>query len=196
MSRTSPSGIPRGSWLAGRGGRVMPDMTLAHAAQVFQEMAFHTIPTRAEDKALALGAGQRKIYERRCPTAQEVHAWWTRDPGYNVALLLGPACRLLVLNVNQKHGFDGLGTLKRKGHVIRNELTPAILTPHSGAAYCFKPPDREQFPLPFKTHIRVPDYPGIELRGTGGYQLVPPSRVKATTRDPAGDYRFAMPWTL
>ena len=173
----------------------MPRPTLAHAAQMFQKMAFHTIPTRPQDKALALRRGQRKTYERRCPTEQEVRAWWTREPGYNVALLLGPDCRLLILNVNQKHGHDGLGTLKRKGLVIREDLTPTILTPHDGMAYCFKPPDREQFSYPFRTHVVVPDYPGIELRGAGGYQLVPPSSVKATTRDPGGDYRFAMPWT-
>jgi hypothetical protein len=43
---------------------------------------------------------------------------------------------------------------------------------------------------------QVRGYPGIELRGAGGYQLVPSSHVAATDRDPAGDYRLADGWTL
>jgi bifunctional DNA primase/polymerase-like protein len=156
MCRTSPceNSLTGGAGRQGR-VRVVPDLTLAQAAHVFQGMAFHTIPTRPQDKALALRAGQRKTYERRRPTEQEVQAWWTREPRYNVALLLGPACRLLILNVNQKHGYDGLGTLMRKSHVPPDDLTPTILTPHGGMAYCFKPPDREQFPFPFKTHVQA-----------------------------------------
>jgi hypothetical protein len=99
---------------------------------------------------------------------------------------------LLVLNINQKHGHDGLKTIN--GYSL--PTTPTILTPHDGLAYCFSIPDRERYPFGFRTHQEVRDFAGIELRGGGGYQLVPSSHVEATTRDPAGDYRFAPGWIL
>jgi hypothetical protein len=154
-------------------------------------MGYHPMPTRDGDKLAAL---EWAPYQERRLTQAEIRKWWPPGTRRNIALILGPIPRLLVLNINQKHGDDGLSTLQREGWTL--PPTPTILTPHDGFAYCFKPPDRERYPFLFKTHPRVRGYPGIELRGTGGYQLIPPSYVAATARDPAGSYHWAEPWTL
>ena len=101
-----------------------------------------------------------------------------------------------MLNINRKHGQDGWASLN--GYSL--PLTPTILTPHGGQALLFKPPDRERYPFPFEVHMPH-NLPGVELRGTGGYQLVPSSQVDACTRkdgtvDPAGAYHFDDGWTM
>jgi len=167
-----------------------------HEAQLYRAQGFHPIPIKAGTKELALAKGQRATYERRPPTTQELRTWY-RDDRKNIALLLGRIPHLLVLNINMKHGYDGFETLR--GYPL--PPTPTILTPHGGLVLLFRLPDRERYPFPFKLHPEVKDWPGIELRGTGGYQLVPSSRLDTTTRkdgtvDPAGTYRFDDAWAM
>src|SRR5688572_23240751 len=76
-------------------------------------------------------------------TTQQMHDAWPLGSQHNIALLLGPAYHLLVLNVNQKHGNNGASTLN--GYPL--PATPTILTPHDGWAYCFRVPDRERYPF-------------------------------------------------
>jgi hypothetical protein len=167
-------------------------------AEVYRAQGFHPIPIMAGSKELALPKGTRAIYERRPPTAKELCIWFP-NARKNIALLLGPVPHLLALNVNMKHGHNGMAALN--GYTLPH--TPTILTPHQGFAFLFRPPDRERYPFPFKTHTAVPGFPpnAIELRGAGGYQLVPSSHLEACTRgdgtiDPAGDYRFDASWSL
>jgi hypothetical protein len=167
------------------------DTTMQHAALVYWNMRYHPIPVHDGDKKAAI---EWAPYQTKRPRQRDIRQWWPLGSRRNLALVLGPIPRLLVLNLSQKHGDDGLRTLRRAGWTL--PPTPTIVTPHDGFAYCFKPPDRERYPCLLKTHPRVSGHPGIELRGAGGYQLVPPSFVAATARDPAGSYRWAEPWTL
>ena len=169
----------------------MRDTTMPHAALVCWNMRYHPIPVRDGDKKAAIAWAP---YQTQRPRQRDIRQWWPPGSRRNLALVLGPIPRLLVLNLNQKHGDDGLRTLRRAGWTL--PPTPTIVTPHDGFAYCFQPPDRERYPFLFKTHPTVRGHPGMELRGQDGYQLVPPSYVKATARDPAGSYRWAEPWTL
>jgi hypothetical protein len=151
-------------------------------------MALHPIPTLADSKETKV---EWKVYQTRQPTRQELHQWWPvnrRKRDHNLALVLGPGANLLVLNANRKNGVDGVATLKRRGLVVLP--TPTILTPSDGLAYCFKLPDRQRYPSPFCTYIYPPGYEGLEFRGSGGYQLIPPSRVNGKP------YQFVRPWTL
>jgi Bifunctional DNA primase/polymerase, N-terminal len=167
------------------------DTTMQHAALVYWNMRYHPIPVHDGDKKATIAWAP---YQTKRPRQRDIRQWWPPGSRRNLALVLGPIPRLLVLNLNQKHGDDGLRTLRRAGWTL--PPTPTIVTPHDGFAYCFKPPDRERYPCLLNTHPRVSGHPGIELRGAGGYQLVPPSFVAATARDPAGSYRWAEPWTL
>jgi Bifunctional DNA primase/polymerase, N-terminal len=95
---------------------------------------------------------------------------------------------LLVLNVQAKNGKDGYANLK--GRTIPD--TPHIITPSGGLAYFFRPPNPQRYPSSFGTYVYPDDPPGfesLELRGAGGIQLVPSSRVDGKP------YRFAAPWT-
>src|SRR5262245_39004147 len=167
-----------------------------HEAHLYRAQGFHPVPIQAGTKALALAKGQRATYEKRPPTTQEMGSWFL-DERKNIALLLGRIPHLLVLNINRKHGRDGFTTLR--GYPL--PPTPTILTPHGGLALLLRPPDLTRYPFPFTLHAEVKGWPGIELRGAGGYQLVPSSRLDATARkdgtvDPGGTYRFDDAWAM
>jgi len=97
--------------------------TSQHAALVYWNMVQHPIPILDDEKKAAI---KWEPYQKKRPTQQEIRQWWPPGSRKNIALVLGPIPRLLVLNVNQKHGDDGLSTLRRHGWTI--PPTPTILT--------------------------------------------------------------------
>jgi hypothetical protein len=155
---------------------------LPHALR-YHAQGFRPIPTR-EKKPLE----DWEKLEHQAPAAADRHRWWpgTGKSNPNIALVLGPACNLLVLNVNVKHGVNGLATLQ--GRDLPE--TPTIRTPSGGRAYLFRPPDPTRYPSAFGTYVYPKGFDGLEFRGSGGIQVMPPSR---TTH---GAYTFVKPWTL
>jgi hypothetical protein len=119
-------------------------------------------------------------------STQEMHDGWPNKNDNNIALICGPAAHLLVLNVNTKKHVDGRMLLQQRGLKIPDDI-PEVITPSGGRAYCFKVPDLS---TPFKLHNYPKGWKGLELRGVGAIQVMPPSRT------PAGAYRFAQGWTL
>jgi hypothetical protein len=171
-------------------------MTAAYDfAHAYWSQGGHPIPVWPGVKEPpALKKGTRPHYERRQPTARELARWWPPGSDRNIALLLGPTCRLLAVNINVKHGLDGFAALR--GFPSLPD-TPTIMTPSGGVCLFFRVPDRERYPFPFKTHQDTGIWPkdAIELRGAGGYQLVPVSILLPKAEQPGGEYQFAEGWT-
>jgi Bifunctional DNA primase/polymerase, N-terminal len=117
-------------------------MERAEVARIYCEQGGHPLPIVAGGKELALNAGTRAIYERRQPTAREIARFWPVGTAKNIALLLGPACRILAVNLNVKHGLDGHAALR--GYPL--PATPAITTASGGLCLFFRVPDRERYP--------------------------------------------------
>jgi hypothetical protein len=151
-------------------------------AMRYKAQGFRLIPTRAGTKN---PPDTWKPYQQRPLTSQEMYAAWPPKGDANVALICGPACHVLVLNVNVKHAVDGRMTLQRRKLAIPR--TPEVCTPNGGRAYCFRVPE---VPSRFGTYVYPDGWAGIEFRGAGGIQVMPPSRLKS------GVYCFAEPWTL
>jgi hypothetical protein len=127
-----------------------------------------------------------KGLQSRQLTSQEMHEAWPTKGDANVALVCGPAAHLLVLNVNAKNGIDGRMLLQHRGLTIPR--TPEVITASgTGRAYLFKVPDVQS---PFRLYTYPKGWKGLELRGVGGIQVMPPSRTAT------GLYRFADGWTL
>lgn len=145
---------------------------------------YFPIPTKPRQKDADV---QWRPYQTKQPTPRDLKRWWPPGTTKNIALLLGPACRILAINVNMKNGLNGEAALKG----FHLPSTPTIVTPHGGWAYLFRVPDRERYVSSFRTHTSTRLFPAdaIELRGAGGYQLVPTSLLDD------GAYAFTEGWT-
>lgn len=106
-------------------------------------------------------------YQTRLPTQQEVETWYARQPNANLGIVTGSLSGILVIDVDAGHGGDeSLKELVR----LHGPLPPTVtaITGGGGRHLYFRHPGGE-------IHNRVGLYPGIDLRGDGGYVVAPPS---------------------
>jgi KaiC/GvpD/RAD55 family RecA-like ATPase len=96
-----------------------------------------------------------------------IEGWWLRWPDANVGIVTGAASGIVVLDVDRKHGVDGV--------VAATELdlpeTLVVRTP-SGGFHLF-------FTLPKGVSVgrRIGVKPGLDILGDGGYVVAAGSRV-------------------
>lgn len=104
----------------------------------------------------------------------QIRDWDAKWPGCNWAIATGPASNLFVLDRDpggqasldvweKEHGSEWLNTLRSK-------------TPHGGHGYYQYPADLEAKGLEIVNSVRKLA-PGLDVRGKGGYAIVPPSRL-------------------
>lgn len=103
--------------------------------------------------------------------------WWADAPAANLAIPTGMRSGLLVIDLDVKHGADGFATLR----ALERDLdalpaTSTVRTPSGG--------EHRYFRAPLEVAIRNSAgrlageaAPGFDVRGEGGYVLVPPSQV-------------------
>lgn len=137
---------------------------------------------QTREMVLCTGGGVGKtplIRWRGCqldlPSEDDVRSWWSQWPDANIGMATGELSGVLVL--------DADGTEARKGCLQRGGLdeTPTVWTGKIGGAHF---------------HLRYPDganvrnfarkLPGTDMRGEGGYVLLPPSLHASGNR-----YRWA-----
>jgi Bifunctional DNA primase/polymerase, N-terminal/Primase C terminal 1 (PriCT-1) len=96
-----------------------------------------------------------------------VDRWWDRWPDANVAMRTGVESGVIVLDVDGDEGADSLHALERRyGELPR---TTRVKTPNGGEHFYFAHPGGR---IP-TTASRLG--PRLDVRGDGGYALVPPS---------------------
>jgi hypothetical protein len=98
-----------------------------------------------------------------------IEAWWQAWPDANVAVVTGRTSGLVVLDVDGDEGAASLRALEREHGQIRATLS--TVTPRGGQHYFFQHPGDEVRNSASKLGI------GLDVRGDGGYVLVPPSTV-------------------
>ena len=101
-----------------------------------------------------------------------IHAWWSNQPGANIAIATGERSGVWVLDVDQ-HGDDGEATLRALER--EHGALPLTLTSKTGGGgrhffFKFDPsaPVRNRQSKALKLA-------GIDVRGEGGYAIAPPS---------------------
>jgi hypothetical protein len=96
-----------------------------------------------------------------------IEQWWRTDPSYNVGIATGKASNVFVIDVD---GLDAEAEL-RKVEAIHGALPASVeaITPRPGRHVYFQWPGR---PVPC-SHNKIAT--GIDVKGDGGYVLVPPS---------------------
>lgn len=99
-----------------------------------------------------------------------VTEWWSRWPTANIGLATGAASGVVVLDVDGPEGAASLATLEAKHGAIG--ATPRSQTPRPGLHILFEHPG---FQVSNSTGKRGGIAPGLDVRGDGGYIVVPPS---------------------
>lgn len=138
---------------------------LARAALVYAKLGFAVFPCRRRAK--------EPLAEHGCKDATtdlaQIHAWWERGPDANVGIATGLVSGIVVLDIDPRHGGDdALAELEAKNERLPD--TPRVLTGGGGIHVWFKHPGGAAIPNSVGTIG-----PGIDVRGDGGYVIVPPS---------------------
>ena len=145
-------------------------------------------PCRPRDKRPATANGVKDA----TTDLETIRRWWRRAPDLNVALAMGAVSGIFALDLD---GIDAEAELRRlEQQYGRLPLTVESITARGRHAF-FKMPT-----APVRnTAGRIA--PGIDVRGDGGYVLVPPSvhpsgRRYAWSVDSAGEFASAPDWLI
>jgi hypothetical protein len=114
-------------------------------------------PCRCRDKIPATAHGLKDA----TTDPEQITAWWTEQPGYNIAVATGAISKIFVVDVD---GPDAELELQR----LSLPATVQTITAR-GKHYFFKYPS-----VPIRNSASKVAR-GVDIRGTGGYCIVPPS---------------------
>jgi hypothetical protein len=96
-----------------------------------------------------------------------IEACWRKRPELNVGVVTGAVSGFVVLDVDGDQGWDTLHDLEDRHELLPD--TRSLTTPSGGQHFWFKYPGVE-----IRNTAGFPG-PGLDIRGDGGYVLVPPS---------------------
>jgi putative DNA primase/helicase len=101
---------------------------------------------------------------------ETISRWWDEHPQANIGMPTGKASGVVVLDIDNKgtDGFAALATWRDKGFIL--PATRTVSTPNQGKHGYFNAPT-------VKIANRTGIVPGIDVRGDGGYVVLPPSRL-------------------
>lgn len=108
-----------------------------------------------------------RTFQSRIPSINVVRHWFQQWPDANVGIVTGALSRLVVLDVDTRHGgADSLTTLEDEHGAL--SVTPEVATGGGGRHVYFGHPGPAVM-------NRVGLRPGIDVRGDGGCVVAPPS---------------------
>jgi hypothetical protein len=140
--------------------------TLLDAGVAYAQRGLRVHPLHAGEKR----PRWRSWQERATTDATTIRAWWTEHPTDGIGIATGSASGLFVVDLDMKHGHDGIGTflaLERE----HGEAPPTwrSMTANGGAHVCFATP------LAGTIGNRAGVWGGVDIRGDGGYIVAPPT---------------------
>lgn len=138
--------------------------SVPEAAVLYAEHGVPVFPCK-EDKSPYTPTGFRAA----TTDVDQVRAWWARWPD---ALIGSPTGKVVVLDLDVRAHLNGLDTwarLCKEAGPIPETLTS--LTPQGGMHLCFR--SRNHYVRNSASELG----PGVDVRGWGGYRILPPSRL-------------------
>lgn len=134
------------------------------AAHAYAARGWSVIPIEARGKRPLVAWLE---YQKRAADAEAIDRWFRRWPEANVGIVTGRASRLVVVDVDARHGgLESLAELEREHGALPRTVEAA--TGGGGRHLYFAHPGRA-------VPNRVGAAPGIDLRGDGGCVVAPPS---------------------
>ena len=135
----------------------------ARAALWYARRGLRVHPLRTGSKLPRLEAWQ----SRATSDPATISEWWSQWPAAGVAIATGAESGVIVLDIDPCHGGDdALAELER--HHGELPATWRALTANGGVHLYFRHPG-------VRVGNRVDVWPGIDLRGDGGYVVAPPT---------------------
>lgn len=145
--------------------------TLSDAAVEYAELGWRVHPLRPDGKEPLLPHG---VHDASNDPAQ-VRRWWARWPGANIGVATG-ADSIDVLDIDTKFGGKGLELAERARDAGLLAGWIAVCETPSGGLHIW-------FPGTDQGGGAVGKRRDLELKGNGGYVLLPPSYVIARDKD-------------
>lgn len=134
------------------------------SALKFAHGGFLVFPVAARGKAPLTEKGLKDA----TTDEKQIQSWWSRWPDANIAMATGHGIVVLDIDVDEEKGVDGNDSLRLwESECETLPETWTVLTGGGGTHYFFKT-DKE-------IRNRAGVLPGIDVRGDGGYVIVPPS---------------------
>ncbi|MBU0990951.1 MAG: bifunctional DNA primase/polymerase [Proteobacteria bacterium] len=131
---------------------------MLNAAIEYLEMGFSLIPVKRSDKRPYIKWAE---YQERHPTPDELEQWWTKWPDANIAVICGKISGIFVIDADGPKGIEWMNANLPKTGVYSKT--------GKGIHAVFKIPEG----VTIKNAVRLA--PEVDIRGEGGYFIVPPS---------------------
>ena len=111
---------------------------------------------------------QWRPYQERLATEDEIRDWWTKWPDANIGLIAGEVSRIIVIDIDSGRVEDVDETARA---ILKEASTDMIVRTGGGGVHLFY-----KYPTSgLKVRNRVDAMSGVDIRGDGGYVVVPPS---------------------
>lgn len=132
---------------------------LLEAALEYLALGWSVFPAKGKKPLVRWGR-----YQRALPTAEEVESWWSTWPDAQIALATGTVSGLIVLDLDGDEATESTAGLQFP-------KTPSARTGRGQHFYFAHPGLDEGYEI--RNFARR--LPGVDLRGDGGYVIMPPS---------------------
>ena len=145
-------------------------MPMVEAALTYAHNGWLIFPLSPSSKSPLKGS---QGYKDATRDAEKIQLWWQRYPMANIGLATGNLSGLIVLDVDPHHGgHPSFKTLeKRYGPLPQTRMSR---TAHGGLHRFYQHPnDGQRYP----NAVELEGLAGIDVRGDGGYVVLPPSKL-------------------
>ena len=111
-------------------------------------------------------------YKDATVNEQQIQTWWTSHPTANIGLATGQRSGVIVLDIDPPEGHFSLKELQ----VVYSPLpdTRRSRTGNKGLHFFFQYPNDAQV---YKNAVGLQGKIGVDVRATGGYVVLPPSKL-------------------
>jgi hypothetical protein len=121
---------------------------------------------------------------------EQIKDWWSLDMSANIGVATGSASKLCVIDMDVKHGVDGVQMMRRflAERRLSTGFGPLALTP-SGGSHLWLRTALHEDAVPERPGI----LPGVDVKGDGGYVVAAPSMLAVVPGDRSGGTTGAVP---
>ena len=132
---------------------------ILQTALAYADYGFSVIPIRPDKKPFIPWAD----FQKRRATSEEIRQWWAKWPAANVGIVTGEISGLLVVDCDNEEAYQEIQKFLPEGF-----LTAIAKTPRGYHLYFIYPAGQQ-----FSNAAGI--MPGVDVRASGGYIIVPPS---------------------